>query len=178
LELSLAQDDPMSDDYPKSKWGSGPWQEELDEAHFECEGIPCLVLRSLAGTLCGYVAVPKGHPWHGQTICEISAEVHGGVSWAAACDDYRIYIPPRNFLLETADETDVWWDVWWVGFDTSHFGDYMPAHEAFFKEHLGRESYLSKMSGGKGSYKNMEYVKEQTRLLAHQAAALYSQMLQ
>lgn len=56
-------------DFPhfnKRDWGKGPWLNEPDKLQFSKCGYPCLVLRnSSLGSLCGYVAVPPGHPAYG-----------------------------------------------------------------------------------------------------------------
>lgn len=73
----------------KTGWGEGPWTWEPDKVQLadEATGLPCLIRRSpSAGSLCGYVGVPEGHPWHGLDYGEIDAEVHGGLTFAGACD--------------------------------------------------------------------------------------------
>lgn len=62
----------------------------------------------------GYVGVPPGHPWYGRDIdwLDATAHVHGGVTWARharACRANMGFITDR--------------DLWYVGFDTSHYGD-------------------------------------------------------
>ncbi len=54
----------------------------------------------------GYVGVPQGHPWFGKDYDSITCEVHGGLTYAANH-------APTN-------QPD---GLWWVGFDTAHFGD-------------------------------------------------------
>lgn len=54
--------------------------------------------------LCGYVGVEKGHPLYGKGYDDVNANVHGGLTYA-----------------------DLWPDgLWWLGFDTGHFGDSLP----------------------------------------------------
>ena len=60
------------------------------------------------GYRCGYIRVPHGHPWHGKNYDEVDAEVHGGLTFAAA---------DLNCGKGGAD------DAWWLGFDCAHFGD-------------------------------------------------------
>jgi hypothetical protein len=62
----------MSDDLEfdfvdKSDWGKGPWQNEPDKKQWRdrASSYLCLVIRSPAGSLCGYVGVSKGHPAYG-----------------------------------------------------------------------------------------------------------------
>jgi len=59
------------------------------------------------GFRCGYVRVPKGHPWHGEKYPP-DADAHGGITFADAdvpCDK---------------GGPD---DAWWLGFDCMHLGD-------------------------------------------------------
>lgn len=74
----------------KSKWPRGPWDDEPDKVQWQDEatGLPCLIVRSPVGALCGYVGVPPDHPWHGKEYDDealIGVEVHGGLSFAAFC---------------------------------------------------------------------------------------------
>lgn len=58
--------------------------------------------------LCGYLAVPPGHPWNGQAYDAIDANVHGGLTFAGQ-PNWRVRPAP-----------DGWW---WVGFDCAHYLD-------------------------------------------------------
>lgn len=53
----------------KSSWGRGTWQDEPDKRQWQDEatGLPCLIVRSPLGHLCGYVGVSASHPWHGKS---------------------------------------------------------------------------------------------------------------
>jgi hypothetical protein len=72
----------------KSGWGDGAWQDEPDllqwcartPPHYECQ-----VARSVvSGVLCGYVAIPAGHPAHGMGWGRggLDVDVHGDVTFA------------------------------------------------------------------------------------------------
>ncbi len=106
----------------KSKWGDGPWQTEPDRKEWEHAGFPCLIVRVEShGALCGYVAVPPGHPWHGKGYDDIDgADVHGGLTYASKCSGKVCHVPKPG-------ESD---DVWWLGFDHAHSGDASPAYDA------------------------------------------------
>lgn len=54
-------------DVDKSGWGPGPWNDEPDKRQWQDEatGLPCLIVRSPVGALCGYVGVPPDHPAYG-----------------------------------------------------------------------------------------------------------------
>jgi len=59
---------------------------------------------------CGYVGVPKTHPWFGKGYNDegpINCDVHGGLTYA----DNTLYVQP--------DDTD----LWWFGYDCAHFDD-------------------------------------------------------
>jgi hypothetical protein len=58
------------------------------------------------GYACGYVGVPEGHPWYKKDYDSIDAHVHGGLTWS-------------DWFVGT-DKPD---GLWWVGFDTAHYGD-------------------------------------------------------
>ena len=45
------------------KYGYGEWVEEEDERRFIYNKIPCFILRSKLGNLCGYCRLPENHPW-------------------------------------------------------------------------------------------------------------------
>lgn len=60
---------------------------------------------SLGTHPCGYVAIPKGHPFYGKDYCDIEdkIEVHGGITFGGKL---------RNF------------EGRWIGWDYAHAGDY------------------------------------------------------
>ena len=139
----------------KSTWGDGPWQDEPDRVEFESEGFPCLIVRNPSlGTLCGYVAMPPGHPWHGKHYGDLDVEVHGGLTFADACQGHICHVPKPG-----APD-----DVWWLGFDMGHAWDIWPGYVA-----LTRGFALEGFSGA--SYKTVEYVRKECESVAAQAKA-------
>ena len=55
-----------STNFDKSAWAEGEWKKEPDRIEWDYAGdseIKLLIRRNLSGSLCGYVGVPKGHPW-------------------------------------------------------------------------------------------------------------------
>jgi len=56
----------------RTGWGSGPWDGEPDKRQWQDEatGLPCLIVRTTLGHLCGYVGVPEGHLLHGKGYSE------------------------------------------------------------------------------------------------------------
>src|SRR5260221_8568664 len=131
----------------KSKWGRGPWQNEPDRIEYEHLGFPCLIVRvDHSGHLCGYVAVPPGHPWHGADYNDVSADVHGGLTYGDTCAGRICHVPKPG-------EPD---NVFWLGFDCGHCDDMSPA----YPRHLKR-----------GIYRTVSYVRSEIESLAAQAKA-------
>jgi hypothetical protein len=141
----------------RSGWASGPWDTEPDRIEWREHGLACLVTRSPLGHLCGYVAVPRGHPWHGVDFGSgrspeegvSKPEVHGGPTYGAACQGHVCHVPEPG-------EPD---DVWWVGFDCAHYGDVSPRMAVMFSDRHG-------------TYRTIAYVRSETSTLAAQASGL------
>lgn len=152
-------------DYYKQKltemrvsWSDGPWVEEQDYATWMQDGFHCAIRRTpITGALCGYVAVPLGHPWYGASVRSwfanavgdepkhplANVDVRGGVTYAAQCQG--------NLVV---DKDNPWW---WVGFDCSHAWDVSPGMESFG------------FSMGDQTYKSWHWVKREVENLAQQA---------
>jgi hypothetical protein len=139
----------------KTSWDAGPWQHEPDKIQWvdDATGYDCLIVRGPMGALCGYVGVPPGHPCHGADYADIKGdggyiEVHGGLTYADACDERaeegagicHVPFPGRPG------------DVWWFGFDCGHSYDLAPRSEAFSGE----------------TYRTVEYVRREASALAGQ----------
>lgn len=107
MSETTAEHDALTREQRVERYGNGPWVDEVDRVLFEHEGFPCLVLRNeVLGFLCGYVAIPEGHPWRTESVAE-SADVHGGVTWGG------------GVLRDQGDR-------YWVGFDCAHAWDLVP----------------------------------------------------
>lgn len=104
----------------KTKWcGYGEWVEEADVVEFEYLGYKAAIIRILkrepfakveayfGGHLCGYVQIPKEHPYFASKdrnkIDEL--DCHGGITFNEAHEEH------------------------WVGYDCGHLGDYVPTME-------------------------------------------------
>ncbi|MBA2706970.1 MAG: hypothetical protein H0U59_04100 [Gemmatimonadaceae bacterium] len=126
----------------RSGWRKGPWDDELDRYEWkdEATGLDCLIVRDV--TLCGYVAVPPGHPMHRQSRDTPDVQVHGGLTYADACQGQVCHTPSPG-------EPD---DVWWFGFDCGHCGDQVPDRNSL----------------DRGTYRNVAYVKAEVARLAAQ----------
>lgn len=86
------------------------WDNEPDRLEFEHADFKCLILRpSEMKHLCGYVGLPKWHPYYGKDYNGIDVEVHGGLTFSQQGDGER-------------------WDkdLWWLGFDCAHSQDLVP----------------------------------------------------
>lgn len=125
----------------REDWGKGPWLNEPDRVEWrmpELPGLVCLAARGPSGSWCGYVAVPPGHPLHGKGYEDVSCSVHGGLTFADRCQ-------PGGLIchVPAPGEPD---DVWWLGFDCAHGGDYSPALKASMA--MAARSMLAKMDAG------------------------------
>lgn len=134
----------------KTKFGPGPWQDEPDRVEFEHAGLPCLMKRNRFGVWCGYAAVPPGHPLHGRSMSTPKVSVHGGLTYASACDGDICHVPKPG-------ESD---DVWWYGFDCAHGDDLTPDLHLRFPE----------LDSFNGEYRDQAYVEFEVRSLAEQLA--------
>ena len=131
----------------KITWSSGPWNEEPDFFEWQHCSLSCIIARSHnSGGLCGYVGIPKKHLFYGKTMYGNTGhdlaqlEAHGGITFA----EKSVKLSPNQP------------DIWWIGFDTTHDGDYSPGFDKFFKLPIG------------GTYRTFEYVQQQTERLAEQ----------
>lgn len=146
----------------KSKWGPGPWQNEPDKMQWtdKSTSLPCLIVRSWSGALCGYVGVAEGHRLYGKgyssdALDEVEIDVHGGLTFADACAD-GVDESRRICHVPDPGEPD---HVWWFGFDCAHYLDFCPALKA---DDLFND----------GHYRDVLYVRAQVEGLARQLAAI------
>lgn len=191
----------------KTSWGPGPWTSEPDKVQFTVGGMAALVVRNQFGALCGYVGVPREHPWFGlnysdctlptateknwrkikaegkhfiagmslmkhsrkpeqsplfkgyyqrhrhrkgcgEDYCAHSVErllnAHGGITFAGPCHEGN----------EEDTICHIGAPVWWFGFDTAHWDDYIPGMPLGVGRH--------------GTYRDMAYVRTEIASLAEQ----------
>jgi len=100
--------------YNKSTWSKGEWDSEPDRKDFIESGFSCFILRNQMGNWCGYVGVPSNHPAFGKHYDDVNVDVHGGLTYSAKCSGHICHIPEKGMPD----------DVWWLGFDTAHCGDF------------------------------------------------------
>lgn len=103
-----------------------PWLNEPSRVEFRYKGYDCLIQRvdhrradnpkDYLGHLCGYVAIPPGHPYHGKSYDDMDIEVHGGLTYGNKCQGKICHVPQPG-------ESD---DVFWIGFDMAHSDDLIP----------------------------------------------------
>jgi hypothetical protein len=118
----------MSEEVPrveidKSTWGDGPWQTEPDRVDWIQAGLACMALRHPDhGHWCGYVGVPREHPFYGKDYREVENAVpfHGGLTYSGLCEGSICHVPAAGMPA----------DVWWLGGDFAHAFDYVPGSEA------------------------------------------------
>lgn len=137
----------------KSKWGGGPWQTEPDKKQWldRETGLPCLIVRNRLGALCGYVGVPKSHPWFGLGYDELEGvDVHGGLTFAGPCSKGGKECESVCHSVEPGEDDE----VWWLGFDAAHGGDICPG--------------LPFPAFGWAAYRDFDYVTAEVQKLAGQ----------
>lgn len=91
-------------------------------SRWEHAGLDCLTRRGAFDCPCGYVGVRDGHPFHGIHYTKLEKmdeypDVHGGVTFTGVFDE----IDPS---------------IWWIGFDTAHFGDFSESRMPLWTEKM------------------------------------------
>jgi len=150
----------------RSNWTAGIVDDnEPDKAQWidETTGLDCLIVRNIAGALCGYVGVPPSHKEYGLNYNKSEADgyddfyVHGGLTFSDFCD------PSENeetSICHTGDVANP--KVWWFGFDCIHLRDLAPNNIYSFSN----DAYIYQS----GIYRNFDYVKDQVTKLAYSLA--------
>jgi hypothetical protein len=139
--------------FDKSDWGDGPWQGEPDLVMWRAKAsphYPCQVSRNPFGSLCGYVAIPPGHPAHGVSFYDerlSGLAAHGGLTFCGPA---------------TADH-------WVLGFDCGHGVDVQPAMNARLRGRL--PGFMRGEDDGLGAafryrYRDLPYVRTVVEALA------------
>jgi len=136
----------------RSSWKNkiGPWEVEPDKKQWldEETGLPCLIVRGPSGALCGYVGVNGKHPFYEKSYNDIRGiDVHGGLTFSNKCNPYE-EIKGICHIVEKDDDDD----MWWLGFDCNHLGDFAPSYDSY----------------GSGEYQDIHYVENQCKYLAIQ----------
>jgi hypothetical protein len=140
-------------------WPAGPWDAEPeDKVQWAATGtgVPCLAVRGVHGAWCGYVGVPPEHPAYGQAYTDVEVDVHGGLTYAGACQRGGNEARAICHVPGGADHDA----VWWLGCDTCHAWDVAPRLCAFV--HPCRDQ----------AYRTLAYVQAECAALAAQLAIL------
>lgn len=146
----------------KGGWGPGPWQDEPDKIQWvdEATDLDCLMVRHpRSGHWCGYVGVTEGHPAFERFYEDVDVSVHGGLTFARACDETA----PEGTGVCHIPEPGRPDHVWWLGFDCAHFQDLSPAYAARYSGWPMVESEV---------YRDRAYVEAEIADLARQLAAM------
>jgi len=142
--------------FDKFGWGPGPWQDEPDKMQFAdtATGLPCLIVRSHTGALCGYVGVNESHPAYEKPYEDVDVSVHGGLTFSDRC---RPNADEAHHIchVPAPGEPD---HVWWLGFDCAHAGDIAPAVGCVWHE---------------DRYRDIAYIKAEIKRLALQLHAMH-----
>ena len=95
----------MPNQLDKSQWAKGVWDDEPDmlEGIDDDTGYPVQIIRNFMGALCGYLVIPKSHPYFNSH--EYGVDVHGGITYEE----------------ELFKQDDIM-----IGFDCNHVGDASP----------------------------------------------------
>lgn len=137
--------------------GGGGWGRVAMLSRFRVRGFECVVLGMSMGHRCGYICVPKSHPWYGRDYNDIlSAEVHGGLTFSE-----------RRLGSQRSQG-------WWLGFDTAHAFDW---HDPLLMKRLGADARtieaVRRIHGGEWTrYWNTRDVERELQGLAKQAFAV------
>ena len=149
------------DHVDRSRWASGPWDNEPDFKQWldETTGLPCLIVRNRCGALCGYVGVSAGHQYFEKGYDDCEARVHGGLTYADHCVDGICH------TVEPGEDDN----VWWLGFDCAHAGDLSPRDDPESLAAFCRV-FSDPISSHHEIYRDMDYVAGECRSLAKQLA--------
>lgn len=115
--------------------GEGPWQDEPDKAQWTDDptDLDCLIVRNRAGSLCGYVGVPPGHPWHGMPFQDVPTDVNGReLSFSGLCEEGAEDAPAVCHVPQPGRPAD----VWWIGFHCSYGMELSPRFDSELPEDL------------------------------------------
>lgn len=136
--------DDLINKYDKSNWREGPWDNEPDRKDFVYLGYSCFALRNALGNWCGYVGIPESHPLFMKSYDDAPIDVHGGLTYGALCSPPICHIPAPGMPEK----------VWWLGFDTAHYGDISPSR------------YMPQIASE--SYKDLNYTESEIKRMAEQ----------
>lgn len=160
-----------------SWWDYGEWVEEPDIVNFVHQGMKCRIIRVViqepcgkkinmfGGYLNGYTCIPKDHPCYGKDYDEIDIEIHGGLTFGEYDADCGLH---------------------WIGFDSSHSGDYVPSLEKMKATAPWMDSFRKNVEMTKHkfnlhdspifqrNYRNVHYCIDECKSMAEQLHSIYN----
>lgn len=152
--------------------GDGPWADEPDKAQWvdETTGLDCLAVRAHHGAWCGYVGIPPGHPWYDANPYHLGYECEAGIPELNYGDRCRDDDPEPAVCHVPAPGRPA--DVYWVGFDNAHAWDLAPNRDREIRAITGEATtaYDNLLTSMSATYKTLDYVVDQCRRVAAQAA--------
>jgi hypothetical protein len=80
----------------------------IERIWFTESGYRAIVIFNETGHRCGYVEIPRTHPYYEKEYSDIDVDVHGGLTFSAYSKEMP-YDTPAGF--------------WVLGFDCIHYGD-------------------------------------------------------
>lgn len=154
------------------------WENEPDYEEFEYKGYLCNIRRNRMHAWCGYIGLPKEHPWYDKGYDEIDMDVHGGLTFA-------------QMGKSTMGEMKRDKKLWFIGFDCYHGGDYSPFYEVMIKKFEDNPEAFGTIEEGKllirsfkkmrvinasflgapTTYKNIEFARNECYKMVDQAMA-------
>jgi len=156
-----------------------PWESEPNEMDFDYAGLKCAMRRNHGGAWCGYVGLPKEHPWYGKGYSDavtvpdsiinriVDVDKIGAINLLCASVDVEnksmeivLAVDVHGGLTFASDSIKDTPEqgLWWFGFDCSHAGDISPNYD--FGPFPG------------DVYRIAEYVKKECESLADQLTAI------
>ncbi len=121
----------------------GPWHHEPDKVQWidQATNYACLAVRNPSGAWCGYVGVPEGHPFYRQDYDNVPDVIHnaahGGLTFSDLCYEEAEEGHGICHIPEPGHPDN----VWWLGFDCAHLGDFVPGMPRMPSEWRRQETY-------------------------------------
>lgn len=163
------------------------WWNEANRVDFEAEGLSCAMRRGPLGTWCGYVGVPRSHPWWGKSYRDVVkpephmlrdrvADDHGAMDlFIAMLSDHSpeegmsisLCVRVHGGLTYAADHEPYGKPdgLWWFGFDCAHCNDFVPGLRNVSAEY-------ERVVQSTQTYRTQEYVVSECQSLAVQLQAI------
>lgn len=139
--------------YGKKNFPPGKWINEPDYCEWSHYNLDCVAIRDMTlGIWKGFVSIDPLHPYHNKSIeellknnalADIFFSVYGGVCFSGKL--------PKKYNFDSK---------WWLGFETSHGGDFMPLLK-LDSQGPDMDKLLSNQT-----YKDFNFIRKETNKLA------------